>query len=96
VGFLRLQNALGLHQDAVQGLIADLVLELVQHLDESAHVRAALGVGEVHGKAHARDGFLLHAALVLHRDGVADVPDPHLLDGHVPVVGPVLDVNHLR
>lgn len=91
-----MQPALHLFQDQPQILDIKLPMELVQDLDETAHVSAFEPVRQVDKHVEIRHSPLQLLGLIEHHDGIGDILDPHLLYINAAMVSLALDILHGR
>lgn len=91
LGLELLPNA---REDRLERLDIDPAAELVQNLDEPAHVRALEVMGQVHVHVDLGVDVLGAVGAVQHDDGIFDALDADLGDGDVAFVRLVLDVDH--
>jgi len=66
----------------------------VKHLDEAAHVRALVFLGQVHVHVDGSNGALGSIAAVFDAYGVAQVFYADFIDGDITVIPLILNIFH--
>ena len=96
MGRLGVQAPAGLLQDGADLFQADVPAVFAEDLDEPAHVRALVAMGQVDVHVDPGHGVLGALELVQHHNGIGDVFHPHLVDVDGVGADVVLDVAQFR
>jgi hypothetical protein len=83
-------------QDVGEFPYIEMAVEFVQEFDETAHVRAFELPWQINVHVYRGHRMLDPVFLVHHSNRIADIFHAHLVDAYIPVISPILDINHKK